>query len=138
MAELTATIRSLFSGRVQEEGDTYTIEVPKTEVEAGTLRPGATYRVAVLEAVEDAPARAETTASAPDERSGARQSGPPVAEGDVREVTVESIGDQGDGIAKVERGFVVIVPDARPGDRPTVRIDDVRETVAFATVVDDR
>jgi predicted RNA-binding protein with TRAM domain len=53
----------------------------------------------------------------------------------VREVTVETLGDQGDGIAKVERGYVVIVPDARPGDSPTVRIEQVRQNVAFATVV---
>jgi TRAM domain. len=32
---------------------------------------------------------------------------------------------------------VVIVPGTRPGDTPTVRIEDVRENVAFATIVDD-
>ena len=62
--------------------------------------------------------------------------GPPVEEGEVREVTIETLGDQGDGIAKVERGYVVIVPGARPGDRPTVEIEQVRRNVAFATVVE--
>jgi Predicted RNA-binding protein, contains TRAM domain len=56
----------------------------------------------------------------------------------VRQVTVESVGDQGDGIAKVERGYVVIVPDARPGDEPTVEIEEVQQNVAFARVIDGR
>jgi predicted RNA-binding protein with TRAM domain len=56
--------------------------------------------------------------------------------GGVREVTIESVGDQGDGIAKVERGYVVIVPDGEPGDQPTVEITNVRQNVSFATIVD--
>jgi predicted RNA-binding protein with TRAM domain len=51
-------------------------------------------------------------------------------------VTIESVGDQGDGIAKVERGYVVIVPDGQPGQQPTVEIDTVRQNVSFATIVD--
>jgi predicted RNA-binding protein with TRAM domain len=51
-------------------------------------------------------------------------------------VTIETIGDQGDGIAKVDRGYVVIVPDAQPGDEPTVEIEQVQQNVAFASVVD--
>jgi predicted RNA-binding protein with TRAM domain len=45
------------------------------------------------------------------------------------------MGDQGDGIARVDRGYVVIVPDAGVGDRVTVRIKEARENVAFAEVV---
>jgi predicted RNA-binding protein with TRAM domain len=54
----------------------------------------------------------------------------------VRDVSIETVGDQGDGIAKVDRGYVVIVPGAEPGDEPTVRIDQVQQNVAFASVVD--
>jgi len=36
---------------------------------------------------------------------------PPVTEGEQRTVEIEDIGDQGDGITRVERGFVVIVSD---------------------------
>ena len=63
-------------------------------------------------------------------------SGPPVDEGEVRNVTIETVGEQGDGIAKVERGYVVIVPGGQPGDEPTVEIDQVRDNVAFASIVD--
>jgi predicted RNA-binding protein with TRAM domain len=31
---------------------------------------------------------------------------------------------------------IVIVPDAQPGDEPTIEIDDVRQNVAFASVVE--
>ena len=49
---------------------------------------------------------------------------------------VESLGDQGDGIAKVERGYIVIVPDVHPGDELTVRINRTQDNVAFASVID--
>lgn len=51
-------------------------------------------------------------------------------------MTIETVGDQGDGIAKVERGYVVIVPDAQPGDEPTIEIEQVQQNVAFASIVD--
>ncbi|MGM0398195.1 MAG: TRAM domain-containing protein [Halobacteriota archaeon] len=70
-------------------------------------------------------------------RKPAEHPEPPVEEGDVREVTIESTGDQGDGIAKVDRGFVVIVPGARPGDDVTVEIESVQPNYAVANVVGD-
>ncbi|MFC6906734.1 TRAM domain-containing protein [Halalkalicoccus tibetensis] len=44
----------------------------------------------------------------------ATESTPPVTEGNHRTVEIETIGEQGDGIARVERGYVVIVPDTDP------------------------
>lgn len=42
----------------------------------------------------------------------------PVAEGKMCEVPIGTTGDEGDGIAKVERGFVVVVPVTNPvGER---------------------
>lgn len=52
-------------------------------------------------------------------------------------VTIETTGDQGNGIAKVDHGYVVIVPQAAPGQEPTVEIEEVRENVAFASIVGD-
>ena len=52
-------------------------------------------------------------------------------------MTIESLGDQGDGIAKIDRGYVVIVPGTRPDDEVTVEIENARENVAFARVRDD-
>lgn len=75
-----------------------------------------------------------TESTSPKSSSDAPQQ-PPVSEGQTREVEIESLGDQGDGIAKVERGYVVIVPDTEVGERVTVRLDKVRENVGFAEVI---
>lgn len=69
--------------------------------------------------------------------SAGRDRRPPVETGEVRSVTIDTLGDQGDGLARVERGFVVIVPGTQPGDRVDVEITDVRQTVAFAEPVSD-
>lgn len=61
---------------------------------------------------------------------------PPVQAGESREVDIEDIGNQGDGIARVERGYVIIVSETERGDRVTIEITTVRENVAFGDVVD--
>ena len=50
-------------------------------------------------------------------------------------MTIEDVGDQGDGIARVERGYVIIVPDTKLGDQVVIEIENVRQNVAFADVV---
>ncbi|PAU84608.1 deoxyribonuclease [Halorubrum salipaludis] len=151
MVELTDSLKCLFTGTVEERGDEHVVRIPATEIEHGTIEAGESYRVALIKregddggatvAADDAGAVATngaggspastTTRAATD----AEASGPPVSEGDVREVTIETLGDKGDGIAKIERGYVVIVPDSEPGDEPTVEITSVRENVSFAEVV---
>jgi len=79
------------------------------------------------------PTEAGTTATT----TRADPDGPPVTEGERRTVTIETLGDEGDGIAKVERGYVVIVSDAEPGDSVTVEITNVRENVSFASIVSE-
>ncbi|ADJ16507.1 hypothetical protein C497_01520 [Halalkalicoccus jeotgali B3] len=51
-------------------------------------------------------------------------------------MTIDTLGDQGDGITRVKRGFVVIVPDAEPDEEVTVEIETVQSNVAFASVVE--
>ena len=138
MVEIPDSLRSVFSATVQEQNGTYVLEIPSGELEHEALTRGETYRIAIL----DAPAttgRSTPPAERADESQHNGHRGPPeppVDEGEIREVTIETIGDQGDGIAKVERGYVVIVPETQPGEQPTIRIDDVRQNVAFASVVD--
>ena len=133
MVEIPDSLRSLFTARVEERGGRYVVEIPESEIEHGAATPAETYRVAILPPAESTSttetASSETDQGPPD---------PPVDEGEVREVTIESVGDQGDGIAKVERGYVVIVPDARPGDQPRVEIEQVKQNVAFARVIDGK
>lgn len=54
--------------------------------------------------------------------------------GDEIEVTIESTGAKGDGIAKVNN-FVVIVPGAKEGEKVKVRITRVLKKMAFAEIV---
>ena len=138
MVEIPDSLRSLFTARVEERDGRYVIEVPESEIEHEAAVPGETYRVAVLPPASTAQAPSPDTETDTGLRQADREPGPPappVDEGEVREVTIESVGDQGDGIAKVERGYVVIVPGARPGDQPTVEIEQVKENVAFARVI---
>jgi len=59
----------------------------------------------------------------------------PVREGDELDVEIVDVGDEGDGVAKVE-GFTVFVPDAKEGDRVRVRITDLKPRYAFAERVE--
>ena len=131
MVEIPDRLECLFSASVEEAGDSYTIEVPKDEAERGTISAGETYRVVLLESTpsdESEPSHMDTASTSTPR--------PPVSTGDTREVTIETLGDQGDGIAKIERGYVLIVPGARPDDKVTVEVTNVRENVAFAEVRD--
>jgi predicted RNA-binding protein with TRAM domain len=77
----------------------------------------------------------DTKATTPSQSTGSTPE-PPVAEGETRTVEIEDVGDQGDGLTRVDRGFVVIVPDTEVGERVRIEIEDVRDTVAFGTVVE--
>ena len=58
----------------------------------------------------------------------------PVREGDVKNVTIETVGEKGDGIARVN-GFVVFVPGKKEGETVKIRITKVLRKVAFSEVV---
>ena len=161
MVEITDSLACLYTGRVESRGDDYVVTVPASEIEHGSVSVGETYRIAVLDRAESgdeesASSAGDDAASVPDASgssgetasddgqrptsrgaAGAVQPDPPVSEGEVRNVTIETLGDKGDGIAKIERGYVVIVPDAEPGEEPTVEITSVRENVSFANIVDE-
>ena len=158
MVEITDSLACLYTGRVESRGDDFVVTVPASEIEHGSVSVGETYRIAVLDRAgpDEGSATDADAASVPDANgssggtpsddgqrptsrgaAGAVQPDPPVSEGEVRDVTIETLGDKGDGIAKIERGYVVIVPDAEPGEEPTVEITSVRENVSFANVVDE-
>ncbi len=58
----------------------------------------------------------------------------PVNEGETYDIEIEATGAKGDGIGKI-KGFVVIIPGAKPGQTVKVKIDAVRGKVAFGTLV---
>jgi len=59
----------------------------------------------------------------------------PVAEGDRLEVDVVDVGDEGDGIAKVD-GYTLFVPGAETGTTVDVRVTDVKPRFGFAELVE--
>lgn len=59
---------------------------------------------------------------------------PPVKEGEQIDVTIEAVGEKGDGITKV-RNFVIFVPNTKQGDRVKIKITKVLKRVGFGEVV---
>ena len=66
--------------------------------------------------------------------SNDRQMTPPVKEGEEIDVTIEAVGEKGDGIAKKD-GFVLFVPNTKEGDTVKIKITKVLRRVGFAEVV---
>ncbi|WP_299334038.1 TRAM domain-containing protein [Haloplanus sp.] len=130
--EISDELLCLFSERVREEDGTYVIEVPQREVDTGAVDLGATYRVALIsadrEAAEDEASASETPTSEPQ---------PPVEVGEIRYVEIEDIGKQGDGIARVERGYVIIVPGAEIGERVKIEVTEVKSNFAVGEIIDE-
>lgn len=58
----------------------------------------------------------------------------PVKVGDELEVTIDAVGEKGDGIAKKD-GFVLFIPGVKAGDRVRIRVTKVLRKVGFAEVV---
>lgn len=129
--EVPDRLLCLFSAELTERDGSYVLEVPDQERHLGELDAGRTVRVAILPSAGDSDSRPR-----PAERRERGPLSPPVEQGETRVVEIEGLGDQGDGIARVERGFVVIVPDTDKGERVRIEIADVRENVAFGTVVE--
>lgn len=58
----------------------------------------------------------------------------PVRVGEELDVTIEAVGEKGDGIAK-KNGFVLFVPGVKAGQQVRIRVTKVLRKVGFAEVV---
>lgn len=151
MVEQPGSLELLFSGEIEELDEDYVVKIPREELSHGSLRTAEQYKFAVF-----APGKADTEQSlqrntrennnSPSKSNGAdretpsrsppRHNGnPPVSEGEILDVSIEGIGDKGDGVGKVNNGYVIIVPDTEPGDEVTVRVSEARKNVAFGSVI---
>jgi predicted RNA-binding protein with TRAM domain len=128
--EISEKLLCLFSADVTDEGDRYVVEVPKREVDTGSIGPGETYRVALISTHE---ASAEPTEDSRPAHNGPQ---PPVEPGEIRYVEIEDLGKQGDGIARVERGYVIIVPGGEVGERVKVEITEVKSNFAVGDILE--
>lgn len=140
--EISESLRTLYTATVDERDGKHYIEVPKREIDNGTLDAGDAYRVAILPTTapaSDSPNETGSTTEEPEstsqQDSQSHHPEPPVEEGDHRDVKIENLGEQGDGIAKIDRGYVLIIPDTDVGEQVTVEINQVRDNVSFAEVV---
>ncbi|MFB6159781.1 MAG: TRAM domain-containing protein [Haloferacaceae archaeon] len=129
--EISDKLLCLFSAEVRAEDDRYVVEVPRREVETGSIDAGDVYRVALIsrEAAEEAEERESGTPS--------EEPQPPVEVGEMRYVEIEDLGKQGDGIARVERGYVIIVPGAEVGERVKIEITEVKSNFAVGEIVEE-
>ncbi|MBI2140771.1 TRAM domain-containing protein [Candidatus Woesearchaeota archaeon] len=58
----------------------------------------------------------------------------PVKVGDELDVSIEAVGEKGDGLAKKD-GFVLFVPNTKQGDNVKIKVTRVLRKVGFAEVV---
>lgn len=128
--EISEKLLCLFSAEVSTNGETYTVEIPRREIETGSVEPEEIYRVALISAGEEARSSSTTTSTVSD------QPQPPVETGEIRYVEIEDLGKQGDGIARVERGYVIIVPDSEVGERVKVEITEVKPNFAVGEIIE--
>ena len=126
--EISDDVLCFFSAQITEKDGSCIIEVPKRELSLGGLQEDEIYRVALSSTTTSL-----TNTETRDQRHNRPE--PPVEKGDQRMVEIVDIGEQGDGIARVERGYVVIVPDTEMHERVTVRITDVKTNLAFSEVI---
>ena len=133
--ELSNELTSLFSAPIEEHRDSYVIELPRAELEEGPVEASESYQVALISNRVGPDTAQEDSENIETEQPVDRDE-PPVSVGETRVVEIEEIGDQGDGLTRVDRGYVVIVPESEKDERVRIRIRHVRETVAFAEVVE--
>lgn len=133
--DISEELTCLFTAEVEEHSQSYVLEVPKQEVDVGYVDPTEDYQVAILETTEK-PSQSDLSESSDTHDHQPEADQPPVNKGETRVVEISELGDQGDGLARVERGFVVIVPETEKGQRVRIKIETVRETVAFAHVLE--
>ena len=136
--EISDNLLCLYSAEIVECDGSYVIEIPEQEVINGAVTAQETYRVGILGTRADNPEESTTDSQpAQKQRNQHPHETPPIDEGDVRDVEIVALGDQGDGIAKVERGYVVIVPGATIGDSVTVEVVHIAESYAIGEIIAD-
>lgn len=137
--EISNELISLFSAPVEEHRGSYVIELPRAELKEWSVEASESYHVALISNQVDSDPDSVQEGSENKNTETEQlvdQNKPPVSVGEKRVVEIDEIGDQGDGITRVERGYVVIVPETEVGERVRIQIRHVRETVGFADVVE--
>ncbi|WP_435183022.1 TRAM domain-containing protein [Halobellus sp. EA9] len=127
--DISDDLLCLYSATIDQQDGSYLIEVPEREIRKGDLSADEVYKISLMEApsveTDTAPESSEP------EKPAESEPAPPVDEGDIREVEIEGSGDQGDGVSKIEEGYIVIVPETEPEDTVTAKMQTIRENFAI-------
>lgn len=130
---LSDSLLCLFHATVESSDDDYLIRIPQNEIETGSVDPDETYRIAII----DKDKSVDRQDREPQPTPSPSEPQPPVEPGEVRYVEIEDIGKQGDGIARVERGYVIIIPEAEIGERVKIEISDVKSNFAVGEIIEE-
>ena len=71
----------------------------------------------------------------PKKKGGYKKGNCPVSKGEILTLEIVDMSERGDGVAKVE-DFTIFIPDAKIGDRVTVKITEIKKTCAEARVME--
>tara|TARA_A100001037_G_C15147847_1_gene637304 strand:+ start:2261 stop:2662 length:402 start_codon:yes stop_codon:yes gene_type:complete len=121
----------LFNANIEKVDADYIIKIPDEQIQNENIEVGDTYRIALTKSGENLEMGIQSELEAP----GLPQ--PPVEVGEIRYIEIESLGKQGDGIARAERGYVIIVPESSVGEQVKVEIIDVKQNFAMASIIED-
>lgn len=132
--EVSDTLLCLFNAEITRQDDEVVVSIPQREIETGNIDPEQVYQIAIMDRRETIQ-REEEAAERPE--FSPTQPQPPVEEGEIRYVEIEDLGKQGDGIARVERGYVIIVPGADIGERVKIEVTGVKSNFAVGEIVEE-
>jgi len=134
MTKETDNVACRYTAQLVTKESRYVIEVPDAEVEFGPLTEDGAYRVTIEHLAESQTSAADGAQKA-DGQSRTSGAQAPVTEGDRLDITIEDLGQQGDGIARVGPGYIIIVPGSSVGDTLTVEVQEVNPSFGFAEIV---
>ena len=122
----------LFSSLVEADDESHFITLPSQELVSLDIDTNTTYRVLFLPKLPG-----EKTL--PNESLSPPIISPPdalVTIGDICEVLVEDIGNEGDGIARIGPGYIIFIPKTDIGHKVKIKINSVTNRCAFAEVIE--
>jgi len=138
MTQTGTDLRCLFSGKIRRDsnGD-FVVTIPTTEIDHGPIQPGNCHQIGIFDEVDAEPGAFQGRSRDPDgpAAQGPPSGEPPVEEGEELTVKIEGKGEEGDGVAKVPPGYVIMVPETEVGEEVKIQVTATRENVGFGTVV---
>ena len=135
MTQQSDSVACRYTAQIQAENGRYLLEIPDAEVELGALLIDGAYRI-TIEHIADTEESTETASQTTNGQSANAETQAPVSEGEQLDVEIEDLGQQGDGIARVGPGYVLIVPGSDVGEHYTVEVQQITPSFGFAEIIE--